>query len=177
MFVLNVRIGFLRDEVGVREGRGDWGCNTLGDHYRVSHAEWLLQVETLLTVFKMNLMKAFIEPSSLVWAVDSTHSEITHCGLSSSCQRRQLCCSFISTYLTAHSKHQFQAEHLILYAQRQTSLWQLINIGLVELLGKKLLESRNINWSSEFLCHRYIICFVLLNKPAFQNVYESVRCK
>lgn len=81
---------------------GGWGCkaitlDTFGDHYRVSHAEWLQQVETLLTVFKMDLMKAFIQSSSLVWALYSTHSEITHRGLALRCQCWKVCFSFIST--------------------------------------------------------------------------------
>lgn len=79
-----------------------WGCkaitlDTFGGHYRASHAEWLLQVETLLTVFKMDLMKAFIQSSTLVWALDNTHSEITHSGLAWSCQCWKVYFSFIFT--------------------------------------------------------------------------------
>lgn len=94
------------DQVRVRErkegGGGDRGCkgaitqNTFGGHYGASHAEWLLQAETLLTVFKVDLMKAFIQSSSLVWALDSTHSEITHCGPVPGGQCRDFCFSFIS---------------------------------------------------------------------------------
>lgn len=96
----------LRDQVRVGERRegvgGDGGCkgaitqNTFGGHYGASHAEWLLQAETLLIVFKVDLMKAFIQSSSLVWALDSTHSQINHCGPVPGGQCREFCFSFIS---------------------------------------------------------------------------------
>lgn len=80
-----ISTNFLYNQIGVWRGEGE-GCeaaitpNTFGGHYGASHAEWLLQAETLLTLFKVDLMKASIQCSSLVWARDSTHSEITHSG-------------------------------------------------------------------------------------------------
>lgn len=81
-----ISTNFLYNQIGVWKGERGGGCeaaitpNTFGGHYRASHAEWLLQAETLLTLFKVDLMKASIQCSSLVWARDSTHSEITHSG-------------------------------------------------------------------------------------------------
>lgn len=59
--------------------RGSDHTNTFGGHYRGSHAEQLLQAQTLLTVFKEDLVKAFIQCGSLVGLVDGTLSEMSHC--------------------------------------------------------------------------------------------------
>lgn len=116
--------------------QGDWGCkaaitqNTFGGHYRASHAEWLLQAETLLTVFKVDLMKAFIQSSSLVWALDSTRSEITHCGpaLGGQCQEFLLfICFCINHSIKKQSRTTNMSGKQSTCPQRQSSVWEIMH--------------------------------------------------